>query len=349
MTVGGPLSTLRKFLSISAATAAVVMTTSAVAEAQITLGQLAPPNPPAICVNGPFDLAQSSVVGNGYSVPAPGGVITSWSTNAAAGAGQTLSFKVYRPQVPNEKFLVVGVDGPHDLTASALNTFKTSIHVQAGDIVGDNDLNASTVPNACLFETGDSSDTVGEAGGDVGTGGTFTQGVTQSELRVNVTATLLPPPAISGESPAAGPVGGGTVVTLTGANFAEVSGVSFGALPAQSFVVNSEAQITAIAPASAVLGAVPIYVGTVAGTATAPTSFVYEGCAVPKLKGRKLKAAKKKLRAAGCKIGKVKKRKGATAKTGKVVKQNPKPGRILAPGTAVKVVLKGHPRHKRHH
>lgn len=43
-------------------------------------------------------------------------------------------------------------------------------------------------------------------------------------------------------------------------------------------------------------------------------------CIVPKLKGKKLKAAKRALTAAQCKIGAVKKRAGATAKTGKVVK-----------------------------
>jgi len=54
---------------------------------------------------------------------------------------------------------------------------------------------------------------------------------------------------------------------------------------------------------------------------------------------QKLKGTKKRLRNADCKIGKVKKIEGATAKTGKVVKQNPKPGKVLAPGTEVKVTL----------
>jgi PASTA domain len=38
---------------------------------------------------------------------------------------------------------------------------------------------------------------------------------------------------------------------------------------------------------------------------------------------------------------KVKKKEGVTAKTGKVVKQNPKPGKILAPGSKVSVKLGG--------
>jgi hypothetical protein len=64
-------------------------------------------------------------------------------------------------------------------------------------------------------------------------------------------------------------------------------------------------------------------------------------CKVPNLHGKGLKAAKKKLKAADCKLGKVTKKKGATAKTGKVGKQSPKAGKILAPGSKVKVTLKG--------
>jgi hypothetical protein len=62
-------------------------------------------------------------------------------------------------------------------------------------------------------------------------------------------------------------------------------------------------------------------------------------CDVPKLKGKKLKAAKKMLRAADCRVGNVRKLEGASAKTGKVVKQKPKPGKVLAPGSKVSVEL----------
>ena len=48
--------------------------------------------------------------------------------------------------------------------------------------------------------------------------------------------------------------------------------------------------------------------------------FEYEACVVPKLKGKTLKAARKALKKADCKLGKVKGK-------GKVVSQNPKPRR----------------------
>ncbi len=63
-------------------------------------------------------------------------------------------------------------------------------------------------------------------------------------------------------------------------------------------------------------------------------------CVVPNLSGKKLKAAKKKLSKAGCKLGKVTKKNGATPKTGKVRKQSPKAGKALAPGSKVTVTLK---------
>lgn len=66
---------------------------------------------------------------------------------------------------------------------------------------------------------------------------------------------------------------------------------------------------------------------------------VSSGCLVPRLKGKSLKASKKLLRDGECLIGAVRKQKGATSKAGKVVKQSPKPGALLAPWTTVKVTL----------
>jgi hypothetical protein len=62
-------------------------------------------------------------------------------------------------------------------------------------------------------------------------------------------------------------------------------------------------------------------------------------CMVPKLAGKKLKASRRKLGKAGCKLGKVVLKGGATPKAGEVVKQKPKPGTVLAAGAKVKVTL----------
>ena len=62
-------------------------------------------------------------------------------------------------------------------------------------------------------------------------------------------------------------------------------------------------------------------------------------CRVPKLRGKKLSAVRKALRRNGCRLGKVKKRKGATARNGKVVKQKPAAGKLLPAGAKVAITL----------
>jgi hypothetical protein len=65
--------------------------------------------------------------------------------------------------------------------------------------------------------------------------------------------------------------------------------------------------------------------------ATAVTA-TFDACVVPKLKGKKVKSAKKRLRNGDCRLGKVKHK-------GKVKKQNPKPGTVLPVDSKVNVKL----------
>ncbi len=311
------------------------------ATAQVTVGQVAPTAPATSECEyfEPFDELNTAVSsGASYAVPAPGGVITSWSTNAGPGVGQLLEMKVFRP-VGLGTYAVVAHDGPRALAPSVLNTFPVSIPVLPGDVVGLAVLSElQSTDTACFFNTFNPLDRVGWRLGNHVDGSIFSLEEEGTGWRMNVAASLLPPPAITALGSAHGPIKGGTPVIITGANFAGVSGVSFGATPA-TFAVNSEGQITATSPASKTLSKVPLTVTTVAGTATSATTFAYEGCKVPSLAGKKLKASKKKLKKADCKVGKVKKTGDATAKTGKVIKQNPKPGKILAPGTKVGIKL----------
>jgi large repetitive protein len=83
------------------------------------------------------------------------------------------------------------------------------------------------------------------------------------------TVTPTGSPVVSGFSPASGPVN--TQVVITGANFNNVSLVTFDTLAA-SFTVNSSAQITATVPAGATSGL--IAVTTSNGTATSASSFI---------------------------------------------------------------------------
>lgn len=94
--------------------------------------------------------------------------------------------------------------------------------------------------------------------------------------------TVLPAaPTVTALSPASGPLGGGTAVTLTGTNFTGATAVSFGASPAASFSLDSATQITATAPAGSA-GAVDVTVTTPSGTsATAGAGNDYTYVAAP--------------------------------------------------------------------
>jgi hypothetical protein len=162
---------------------------------------------------------------------------------------------------------------------------------------------------------------------------------TQFELLMNV--DVQPPPGIAALTPAAGPAAGGTAVTIRGHDFTDATAVRFGSVPAPTFHVESDTQMTATTPPGQP-GAVAVAVTTQAGTATAP--FTYEApssplCRVPKLRGKRLKAAKRRLRAADCKVGKVTRKRGATPRTGRVVKQRPRAGSIRPAGAAVRIRL----------
>jgi len=311
------------------------------AGAQIVVGQVANSGNAIQCeYASPADeLVTQAATGTSYAIPAPGGVITSWSTTSfLPTANQRFGLKVFRASGPNT-FTALAQDN-RVLTPNSVNTFSVSIPVQAGDLVGFHlPSEAETDPVDCAFESSLQNNWAYlEGSAPLGVPTAFTEAYESLDL-ANISVTVLPPPAITSLSPAEGSVKGGSSVVIAGANFATVSGVSFGSTPATSFTVNSEGQITAVAPASTTLSQVPVTVTTSAGTATSAQLFAYRGCKVPQLKKTKLKAAKKKLAKANCKIGKVKKLHGATSKTGKVKKQNPKSGKILAPGSKVKVTL----------
>jgi hypothetical protein len=102
----------------------------------VTIGQTSTPT--TTCTNGVDRLQPTVISGNSYVVPATvaTGTITSWSTEALAGAGQMLALKVYRP-IGGATYTVVGHDGPRLLSSGILNTFPASLAVKAGDVLGN--------------------------------------------------------------------------------------------------------------------------------------------------------------------------------------------------------------------
>lgn len=88
-------------------------------------------------------------------------------------------------------------------------------------------------------------------------------------------AEWIPIPVVTNVNPNLGPPGGGTSVTITGANFIDVTSVMFGSTNALSFVVNSMTSITAISPPGT--GVVDVRVTNVEGISDINTNdrFTY--------------------------------------------------------------------------
>ena len=330
--------------SIALVTASVWALLAAGAQAApISLGQTSSTGIECTTAYPYTEIQTASAESPSYTVPEGGGTIISWSHDANASTKTQLRLKVYRPTAEPNKFTLIGESALETIVPNQLNTFPTQIPVQAGDVLGYTRTANSEM--RCLFSTASSGDTVADAPGvDDPLGATTMFNPPGSNYRINISAVLQPPPGITSISPSSGSIAGGTSVTITGHDFTGATSVNFGTAPAASFKVNSDTQITAMtaaAPPDTVDLAVTTSAGrTPAGAADRFTFVAPEvpaaHCLVPKLKGKKLKAAKKALTKANCKLGKVKGHKGKSAK---VTKQNPKPGKILGAGSKVNVKL----------
>jgi hypothetical protein len=180
------------FVAAAAAFAFSVVSVPA-AGAAATIGEL-PPGEAELCVDGPFDLVQSSTFLQ-YTVPSSIShpVITSWSHKADSGVGQLLSFKVFRKVGEPSTYVQVAHDGPRSLTPGVVNTFPVSLPVRPGDLIGINNENAAVVPNACVFtNTTGSFGTFSARSGNLSDGqsGDFTPD--DPGERINVRALVKP-------------------------------------------------------------------------------------------------------------------------------------------------------------
>jgi hypothetical protein len=92
-------------------------------------------------------------------------------------------------------------------------------------------------------------------------------GVSASSTSDQFTFVTPPPPHVSGLSTNSGGTSGGTVVLITGSSFTGATAVDFGSVAAASFMINSDSQITAVAPAEAP-GLVDVTVTTTEGVSS---------------------------------------------------------------------------------
>ncbi len=87
-------------------------------------------------------------------------------------------------------------------------------------------------------------------------------------------ASVFAQPVVTLVAPAGGPVGGGTPVTISGTAFTGVTDVTFGGVPAASFVFINPTTITAVTPAHAA-GLVDVTVTAPSGSGTGTNLYLY--------------------------------------------------------------------------
>jgi hypothetical protein len=168
----------------------LVLAGASSAHASVTDGQIAPVGfTPNTCGPSSGSYTQPTVTaGTSYVIPAAGR-ISSWSTRAAANTGQTMSLQIMRP-LGGANYRLVAHDGPRPLTQSSLNTFSTSLAVQAGDILGV-DTTATGNLVSCTFQVPGETiwGSFPTAVTDDGDEATFTS---SPNRRVNASAELQP-------------------------------------------------------------------------------------------------------------------------------------------------------------
>lgn len=230
-------------------------------------------------------------------------------------------------------FLAAGTSSKSVPVSYSVETFPTLLPVKAGQLIGLEAENGdsgvrfgySPVASSVFLEPApaDGEPAIDQPGWEEG-------------FLFPFNADVLPPPRIDQVSPGGASLERTTTVTVAGDNFAEVSSVSVDGQPVP-YTLDSMTQLSVTVPPRWQLASVPVTVTTVAGSAQG--TFSYEGCVVPKLKGKSLKASRKALDRRQCKLGKVRKRRGATAKTGRVKRQSRLPGAVLPSGTKVEIAL----------
>lgn len=319
-------------LAVAATSVWALLACTAAQAATITVGSVLPPGSIATEFGQVQTLFNTALPEKGASLVSPvTGTIVRWRVQDAEGGPFYL--RVLRPN-GSGAYTAVGTSNPATPSGTGLQTFTANLPIRAGDLIGvdpssgGDKIGVAEVPGASygfIFPPPFDAATVAPSGAVAG-----------KEILLN--AEVQPAPAIASIAPEFGPVTGGTTVTIAGTNLTAASAVKFGSTPATGFTVDSETQITAIAPPSTKVGPVDVTVTTLAGTSPTVNAdrFTYEGCVVPSVKGKRLKAAKKAIRRANCRVGAIQRRKG---KPGKVIRQNPRPRKILAPGSRVRLTV----------
>lgn len=202
--------------------------------------------PASFTINSPTQL--TAVVGNGAS-----GVITLTTAVGSVASTQRFTFV----PAPNVLFITPQSGAAGTTVTIVGNNLDSTRSVAFGGVPAQSFTQVSPTQLTA---------TVG-VNGATGTVSVTTQGGTSSSQQV---FAFVAPPAITFVSPTTG--GTGTIVNIIGTNFTNVTGVSFGGTPAQSFIVSSPSQIIATL-GSGSSGAITVTTQT--GSTSATQQFVF--------------------------------------------------------------------------
>ena len=321
----------RRSLAIALAAAISLVGAASAQATTITIGSVFP----AGFAPQPFGQVatqfNTTLPEKGANISSPvDGTVVRWRVQGASGGPFFL--RVLRP-TGKGAYIASGTSNPSLPSGSGLQTFSANIPIESGDLIGIDPTNAgdtigvAAVPGASfsyIFPPPFDGSQVAPSGSGTG-----------QELELS--AEVQPAPIVSHVEPRSGSIAGGETVTIEGENFSAASAVNFGTVAASSFTVGSDKKITATVPASTTAGAVDITVTTLAGVSKTSSKdrFTYVACVVPKLRGKRLPAARRALQSAHCRLGKVR-----GPRSGKVAKQKPRPGTVLVPGSKVSVKMR---------
>jgi IPT/TIG domain len=233
-----------RVLAALAVTGAMLLVPASVQASGIVLGPKTIPSTvgSAFGCTGCGSRTWAQLISPGVIEEAPAtGLITSWRV----AGGEGLRLRVLAPGPGDEEFVGAGTSNPAAHDNGEANA--TSLPIRAGDLIG-----------ADLPEDGhigvqklapDSAVALGfqPALAD-GLPGKALELEFEDELLLNAEEVFAP--VVSSVSPSSGAAAGGNGVKISGQFFDEATSVMFGSVPASSFSVDFEGQITAIAPAS---------------------------------------------------------------------------------------------------
>lgn len=316
---------MHRLLGLALATLALTLSLAGLAGAQAlpSLAVIGSPDPapgPTAVINCGACVINQGTASTGEQISAPfAGRLTEWSvTTSGSGTVSLLGLRI--PAGSPSGIYTVFAQTPAQAVGpgTAKSTFTANIPIQTGDIIA-----VQTSGGTGVIATAGTDGTI-STGSLVSASSVSSSGTQAGTLALG--ATVVRTPSIISLTPNSGPTAGGTSVTITGQNLDLVTNVLFGSTPATSYSINGVESITAIAPAATATGQVAVSVVGSAGTATASTgpAFTYAlpltpapagrpttsspsstRCRVPKLTGLTVAGARRALKRAHCKLGKV--------------------------------------------